>query len=135
MAAKTKKSRKSSAAFASDGKTINAIIETPRGCRNKFHFDAERGQFLLKSVLPAGAAFPYDFGYIPDTLAADGDPLDALVLMDEAAFPGCIVPSRLVSVIEAEQTERNGKKSRNDRLIVVAVDAHDLWTASNASRH
>jgi inorganic pyrophosphatase len=112
--------------YCDDGrKGINVVIETPRGCRNKFHFDGELGRFVLKSVLPAGAAFPYDFGYIPDTLAPDGDPLDALVLMDEAAFPGCIVPSRLVGVIEAQQTEKNGKRSRNDRLVAVALDAHD----------
>jgi inorganic pyrophosphatase len=129
MPVKTKKSgkkgKKSSAVFASDGKTINVVIETPRGCRNKFHFDPKRKQFCLKSVLPAGAAFPYDFGFVPETKAEDGDPLDVLVLMDEAAFPGCVVPARLLGVIEAKQTEKNGKCQRNDRLVAVAEDAHD----------
>jgi inorganic pyrophosphatase len=124
MPAKTKKRGKPSEIFCDDGKTVNVVIETPRGCRNKFNFDPERGQFRLKSVLPAGAAFPYDFGFIPDTRADDGDPLDVLVLMDEAAFPGCVIPSRLVGVIEATQTDE-GKMTRNDRLVAVAVDAHD----------
>ena len=61
-------------------------------------------------------AFPYDFGFIPSTRAADGDPLDVLVLGEEPLFPGCLVTVRLVGVIQAEQTE-HGKTFRNDRLI------------------
>jgi len=61
-------------------------------------------------------AFPYDFGFIPSTRAADGDPLDVLVLGEEPLFPGCLVTVRLVGVIEAEQTE-HGKTFRNDRLM------------------
>ncbi|HKQ53541.1 MAG TPA: inorganic diphosphatase, partial [Pyrinomonadaceae bacterium] len=71
----------------------------------------------------AGAVFPFDFGFIPSTLGGDGDPLDVLLLMDEPAFPGCLVPSRVVAVIEAEQTERDGTRTRNDRLIAVAADS------------
>jgi inorganic pyrophosphatase len=62
--------------------------------------------------------FPYDFGFIPATRGEDGDPLDVLLLADEPAFPGCIVPARLIGVLEAEQTE-GGKTMRNDRLIAV----------------
>ena len=104
--------------------TINLVIETPRGKRNKFHYDEKRRQFSLKKVLPAGSSFPYDFGFVPGTKAQDGDPLDVLVLMDESAFPGCRVESRLVGVIEAEQVE-DGKSIRNDRLVAVASAAHD----------
>ena len=75
---------------------------------------------MLDGILPAGAIFPFDFGFVPSTIGEDGDPLDVLVLMDAAAFTGCIVPSRLIGVIEAEQTE-NGKTFRNDRLIAVAA--------------
>jgi inorganic pyrophosphatase len=124
MAANGKKSTDLMQTFCADGETLNVVIETPRGSRNKFSFDPERAAFRLKSVLPAGASFPYDFGFLPDTMAADGDPLDVLVLMDESAFPGCIVPARLIGVIEAKQTER-GKSRRNDRLVAVATDAHD----------
>ena len=110
-------------AFADEG-MINVIIETPKGSRNKFQFDPRRRGFTLHSVLPAGADFPYDFGFVPDTKAADGDPLDVLLLMDESAFPGCLVVSRVVGVIEAEQSE-DGRMIRNDRIIAVAHDAHD----------
>lgn len=109
--------------YSKDGKELNVIIETPKGSRNKFNFDEEHHLFKLGGVLPAGAVFPFDFGFIPSTLGGDGDPLDVLLLMDEPAFPGCPVPARLVAVIEALQTERDGEQQRNDRLIAVAADS------------
>jgi inorganic pyrophosphatase len=111
-------------AYAPDSNELNVIIETPKGSRNKFNFDEEYLLFKLGGVLPAGAVFPFDFGFIPSTLGGDGDPLDVLLLMDEPAFPGCLVPARLIAVIEAEQTERDGERTRNDRLIAVAADSH-----------
>ena len=98
----------------------NVVIETPKGCRNKFKFDEAAGLFRLSGVLPAGAVFPFDFGFVPGTLGGDGDPLDVLVLMDEPAFVGCLVAARLIGVIEAEQ-EEGGTMARNDRLIAVAA--------------
>jgi inorganic pyrophosphatase len=81
------------------------------------------GTPALKAVLPKGAVFPFDFGSIPGTVAEDGDPLDVLVLMDEPAFVRCLIEARLLSVIEAEQTE-DGKTERNDRLIGVAAKSY-----------
>jgi inorganic pyrophosphatase len=112
-------------AFDADSDELNVIIETPKGSRNKFNYDAERGLFKLGGVLPAGAVFPFDFGFVPSTRGDDGDPLDVLVLMDEPAFTGCLVTARPIGVIEAEQTERDGKTTRNDRLIAVAAEAHN----------
>ena len=97
---------------------VNVVIDTPRGSRNKYRYDEKLGVFRLRKILPLGSSFPYDFGFIPSTRAGDGDPLDVLVLSDEPAFCGCVVPVRLLGVIEAEQTE-NGKTVRNDRLIGV----------------
>jgi inorganic pyrophosphatase len=110
-------------AFKDEGNELNVIIETPKGSRNKFNYDEELRLFKLGGVLPAGASFPFDFGFIPSTLGGDGDPLDVLVLMDEPAFTGCVVAVRLVGVIEAEQTERDGETTRNDRLIAVAAES------------
>ncbi len=112
-------------AFARGEEELNVIIETPKGSRNKFTYDEEHGLFKLGGVLPAGAVFPFDFGFLPNTKGGDGDPLDVLVLMDESAFAGCLVPSRLLGVIEAEQTERDGETIRNDRLIAVAANSRD----------
>jgi len=70
-------------------------------------------------VLPLGAVFPFDFGFIPSTRGEDGDPLDVLVLMEEPAFCGCLISARLLGAIEARQKEK-GKTERNDRLIATA---------------
>lgn len=110
-------------AFDEDG-DLNVIVETPKGSRNKFEYDAELGLFKLGGVLPAGAVFPFDFGFVPSTVGGDGDPLDVLLLMDEPAFTGCLVRARLLGVIEAEQTEKDGETTRNDRLIAVAKKTH-----------
>lgn len=108
--------------FDRESGDLNVIIEMPRGCRNKYSYDQERRVFKLGGVLPSGAVFPFDFGFIPQTIGGDGDPMDVLVLMDEPAFCGCLVSCRLLGVIEAKQTEK-GKTCRNDRLIAVASDA------------
>jgi inorganic pyrophosphatase len=107
---------------AYDDDDLLVVIETPRGSQNKFAFEPRLNAFVLKGVLPAGAVFPFDFGFIPSTLGEDGDPLDVLVLMDAPAFPGCIVASRLIGVIEAEQT-KHGQTERNDRLLAVAANS------------
>jgi len=102
---------------------LNAVVETPRGSRNKYKYDEQLGLFKVHKLLPTGTVFPFDFGFLPCTKAPDGDPLDVLVLMDEPAAVGCVVPSRLVGVIEAKQRQ-DGKSSRNDRVIGVAVSSH-----------
>jgi inorganic pyrophosphatase len=124
--------------FADD--LVQVIIETPKACRNKYAYDPEQGIFALRKVLPEGMVFPHDFGFLPQTLADDGDPIDVLLLMDVPAFSGCLIPARLIGVMEGEQIEdlpgnkknggkKNGKKgsvkkTRNDRLIAVAQATH-----------
>lgn len=98
---------------------IGMVVETPRGCRNKYKQDPQTGRLKLSKVMPEGMVFPYDFGFIPDTEAEDGDPLDVLVLTDEPTFPGCQVDCYVIGVLKAEQ-EKDGKRFRNDRLIAVA---------------
>ena len=102
---------------------LQVIVETPAGSRNKFAFDPDQKIFALKKVLPAGMTFPYDFGFLPQTLAGDGDPIDVLLLMDEPAFSGCAVPAKLIGVIEGEQIDGK-KRVRNDRLVAVAKANH-----------
>jgi inorganic pyrophosphatase len=102
---------------------LQVIVETPAGSRNKFAYDPEQGVYTLRKIMPAGMVFPWDFGFVPQTKAPDGDPIDVLLLMDEPAYPGCAVPARLIGVIEGEQVE--GKKTnRNDRLVAVAEASH-----------
>jgi inorganic pyrophosphatase len=119
----TKKAEENTTGIAREGEELlQVIIETPKGCRNKYSFDKEQKIYVLKSSLPAGMCFPYDFGFVPRTLAGDGDPLDALVLMDEPAFPGCALMARIIGVIEGEQTGSKGT-NRNDRIVAVAESA------------
>lgn len=93
--------------FAKDHQ-INAIIETPKGSGSKMKYDPELELFSLHRVLPKGMAFPYDFGFIPSTMAEDGDPLDVLVLVDTEVFPGCLTKAKIIGVIKAKQ--KAGKK-------------------------
>jgi len=110
------------------GNAVNVVIETPKGSRNKYAFDEDARVFTLTKVLPTGMAFPYDFGFVPSTLADDGDPVDVLVLMDEPAFAGCLLECRTIGVIEGEQLDgkKNGKKkrTRNDRVVAVEQANH-----------
>jgi inorganic pyrophosphatase len=104
--------------------TCRAIVETPKGSRNKFDYDPATGLFRLAWVLPEGMVFPFDFGFVPSTLGDDGDPLDILVLLDAPVHSGCLIDVRLIGIIEATQTER-GKTERNDRLIGVSLHSFE----------
>jgi inorganic pyrophosphatase len=106
--------------FSKDG-VLQVVIETPKNSRNKYAFDHERRVIVLKKLLPAGMSFPYDFGFVPSTLAEDGDQIDVLVLMDEPAFPGCVLEARVIGVVEGEDELEGGETQRNDRLLAVAV--------------
>jgi inorganic pyrophosphatase len=108
-----------------DSKTClcSAIIETPKGSRNKFDYDPDSNLFKLGGLLPEGMMFPFDFGFIPSTLGDDGDPLDIMVLMDAPAHVGCLIDVRIIGVIKAKQTQ-NGKTETNDRLLGVAVHSY-----------
>ncbi len=96
------------------------VIETPRGSANKLKYDTGLGAFRLDRVLPAGMSFPFDYGFVPQTLADDGDPLDVIVLLDAPVYPGCIVPARVIGDLKAEQRDGHGPWERNDRLLAVA---------------
>jgi inorganic pyrophosphatase len=103
---------------------LTMVIETPKGSRNKYSYDQETGAFDLGWVLPPGLSFPYDFGFVPSTIADDGDPLDVLVLLDVPVAVGCVVDGRVIGALEAKQRASGGKWIRNDRLFAVAKHAH-----------
>lgn len=96
------------------------VIETPRHSRHKYSYDPGLNAIRLKKCLPAGMVFPFDFGFVPATRGADGDPVDALVLADGPLLPGCVMECRIAGLIEAEQKEKSGERLRNDRFIAVA---------------
>jgi inorganic pyrophosphatase len=120
-----------------DKQLLRVVVETPKGSRNKFAFNPDEHVFELKKVLPSGMTFPYDFGFVPSTQADDGDPVDVLVLMDEPAFPGCVLSCRAIGVIEGEQGNKKKDKERNDRIIAIEQDAHsweDIKTVNDLGK-
>jgi inorganic pyrophosphatase len=108
-----------------DPTLVNVIVEAPCSSRIKFKYDPATDIFGVSYVLPKFAAFPFDFGFIPSTLAEDGDPIDIMVLMDAPSSLGCTLLARPIGVIEANQTQ-NGKTFRNDRLIGAALASADF---------
>jgi inorganic pyrophosphatase len=100
---------------------LRIVVETPKGSRNKYDHDHDFDGFELATVLPEGMSFAYDFGFIPSTLGADGDPRD--VLLPGPGFAGCIVRARLIGAVEAEQNQKKGKWDRNDQIIATATHA------------
>lgn len=111
------------ATFDAKSGDLRGVIETPKGSRNKYRYDPECDCFELSTALPEGMSFPFDFGFVPSTLGADGDPLDLLVLMDWPVPPGCVLRCRLIGVIKARQKEKGERWEENDRLIAVASHA------------
>lgn len=105
-------------AYRDDG-FLNVIVETPRGSKIKIKFDAQSGLMMLSRPLPSGLAYPFDWGFIAGTRAADGDPLDALIVWDCQAVPGLLIPSRIIGALRVEQSDPHGARQNNDRVLVV----------------
>jgi inorganic pyrophosphatase len=127
-------------AFSKEKDRINVVIETPQGSRNKYVWLPDEECFRLKKILPAGTSFPLDFGFVPHTKGPDGDPLDALVIMDSPGAVGVVVECRIIGVLEAEQwkQEKKREKIRNDRLLAVAdpsLDCARLQSPDDLSPH
>ncbi|MEB3339737.1 inorganic diphosphatase [Okeania sp.] len=79
---------------------LSVLIEIPGGSKNKYEFDKDLQAFALDRVLYSSVQYPYDYGFVPNTLADDGDPLDGMVIMDEPTFPGCVIVARPIGMLE-----------------------------------
>jgi inorganic pyrophosphatase len=101
-----------------DDEHVFAVVETPRGSTCKLDFDPDLRVFTLAKPLMAGLAYPYDWGFIPSTVAQDGDPLDVLVIHNAQTYPGVVLRCKPVGILEVEQ-KHEGKKERNDRVFAV----------------
>jgi inorganic pyrophosphatase len=110
-----------SAGVPSDGDPLAeppliAVIEIPKGGRNKYEYDPELGGITFDRLLMSAAAYPADYGYIPDTLGCDGDVLDALVCLTEPTFPGCLIPVKPVAMFKMQD-----EKGVDDKIICVPL--------------
>ena len=97
--------------------SVEAIIEIPRGSRNKYEIDHETGRIRLDRVLFSSVHYPTDYGYIPGTKSADGDPLDILVIVEEPTFPGCHVAVRPIGVLRMHDEE-----GIDEKILAVPVE-------------
>jgi inorganic pyrophosphatase len=85
--------------MAEDFSSVEAIVEIPRGSRNKYEMDHDTGEIYLDRVLYSSVHYPTDYGFIPNTKSADGDPLDIMILVEEPTFPGCHMRVRPIGVL------------------------------------
>ncbi len=83
---------------------VNLVVEIPAGSRNKYEYFAEAGVMVLDRVLHSSLKYPFDYGFIPNTLAEDGAPLDAMVIMDEPTFAGCLIIARPIGVLDTHDS-------------------------------
>jgi inorganic pyrophosphatase len=81
---------------------INIFIENPKGTSNKYELDKESGRIMLDRALYSSVFWPFEYGFIENTLSEDGDPLDAVVLVNEPTFPGCVIPSKIIGMLNME---------------------------------
>jgi len=102
-------------------KTIEAVVETPKGSAVKYDYDRATGLFTIKKALPAGMVFPFDFGFVPNTKGEDGDPLDIIMISEFFNYPGCKLECRVIGCLMAEQKDQKGGSPtiRNDRYLAV----------------
>lgn len=103
---------------------VDMIVEIPKGSRNKYEMDHETGQIFLDRMLFTATRYPADYGFIPNTLAEDGDPLDALALVTEPTFPGCRITIRPIGVFLMED------QGKADHKILGVPEGDPLWRAA-----
>lgn len=95
---------------------IEVVVEIPKGSRNKYEYDEERGVMVFDRMLFSAMHYPGDYGFIPDTLGLDGDPIDALILVSHATFPGCHIHCRVVGVLNMSD-----EKGQDEKIICVPI--------------
>jgi inorganic pyrophosphatase len=101
---------------------VEVIVEVPKGCRNKYEYDHESGKIKLNRVLFSSVHYPADYGYIPGTLAEDGDEVDILVLIEEPTFPGCLLDAKPIGMLQMRDEKGPDNK-------ILAVPMYDpLWS-------
>jgi inorganic pyrophosphatase len=96
------------------GEPLLCVIEIPRGSRNKYEYDPELGAIKLDRFISASVVYPTDYGYVPETLAPDGDPLDVLVCVSEPTFSGCVVPASPIGLFRMAD-----EKGPDDHVVCV----------------
>lgn len=103
---------------------VNVVIEIPQGSAVKYELDKKTGLVMVDRFLHTSMVYPFNYGFLPHTLADDGDPIDVLLIAAEPVLPGCVVPSRVIGMLEMED-EAGG----DQKLIAVPAKNVDPWYA------
>jgi inorganic pyrophosphatase len=109
--------------MAEDDAPLHCFVEIPKGSRNKYEWDADLQAIKLDRFLFSSVVYPTDYGFIPETCAEDGDPLDAMVCVAEPTFPGCIIPVKAIAVLRMSDD-----KGQDDKVLCVPHD-DPTWNA------
>lgn len=112
---------------------FHIVVESPRGSNVKLKWDSSLGAMSISRPLSLGLSYPYDWGFVPSTSGADGDPLDAVALWDVATFPGVVLPCIALGLLKVDQRGAGDGRIRNDRLIVRPVAARREAELSSAA--
>jgi inorganic pyrophosphatase len=95
---------------------VHCLVEIPKGSRNKYEWDEHLQAIKLDRFLFSSVVYPTDYGFIPDTLAEDGDPLDAMVCVSEPTFPGCVIPVKVIALLRMRD-----EKGPDDKVLCVPL--------------
>ena len=106
-------------------KSFDVLIEIPRGSRNKYEYDFDLKRIRFDRMLFSSMMYPADYGFIPKTLALDGDPLDVLILINEPTFPGCVMEVKPIGVFNMADD-----KGSDDKIICVPI-SDPIWNTLN----
>ena len=97
--------------------SLLCVVEIPRGGRNKYEYDPKLGAIKLDRFISASVVYPTEYGYVPDTIAPDGDPLDVLVCVSEPTFPGCVVETKVIGLFKMAD-----EKGPDDHVVCVPLN-------------
>jgi len=112
----------------SQDQSVDVLVEIPRGSRTKYELDQKTGRIRLDRVLFSSVHYPADYGFVMDTIGGDGDPLDALVVVEEPTFPGCVVPSRPIGTLLMRDEHGDDEK-------ILAVPVDDVRGLKDLAKH
>jgi inorganic pyrophosphatase len=121
------------AAFDDDN-ALRVVVESPRGSTLKLEYDPDQRLFTVSRSLPLGLAYPFDWGFVPGTVASDGDPVDALAIHQASSYPGVVLPCRILGMVELDEQTGSGKKREVNNRIIATPAWHESLKALTEAR-